>query len=30
VWGAVDWARGLIQQGKPMSREEREAAVPSG
>jgi NADPH-dependent 2,4-dienoyl-CoA reductase/sulfur reductase-like enzyme len=29
VWGAVDWARGLIQQAKPMTREEREAAVPA-
>jgi NADPH-dependent 2,4-dienoyl-CoA reductase/sulfur reductase-like enzyme len=28
VWNAVDWARGLIQQAKPMTREEREAAVP--
>ncbi len=28
VWGAVDWARGLIQQGKAMTRAEREAAVP--
>jgi NADPH-dependent 2,4-dienoyl-CoA reductase/sulfur reductase-like enzyme len=29
VWNAVDWARGLIQQAKPMTREEREAAVPA-
>jgi 3-phenylpropionate/trans-cinnamate dioxygenase ferredoxin reductase subunit len=28
VWGAVDWARGLIQQRTPMTRAEREAAVP--
>jgi 3-phenylpropionate/trans-cinnamate dioxygenase ferredoxin reductase subunit len=29
VWGAVDWARGLIQEAKPMTREQREAALPS-
>ena len=29
VWGAVDWARGMIQQRKPTTREEREAAVPA-
>lgn len=28
TWNAVDWARGLIEQGRPMTREEREAAVP--
>ena len=28
VWNAVDWARGLIREAKPMTREEREAAIP--
>jgi NADPH-dependent 2,4-dienoyl-CoA reductase/sulfur reductase-like enzyme len=27
-WGLVDWARELIRSGKPMSREERLAAMP--
>lgn len=29
TWGAVDWARGMIQARKPTTREEREAAVPA-
>jgi len=28
VWDSVEWARGLIREAKPMTREEREAAVP--
>jgi len=27
VWDKVEWARGLIREGKPMSHEEREALV---
>jgi NADPH-dependent 2,4-dienoyl-CoA reductase/sulfur reductase-like enzyme len=29
VWGAVDWARSLVRAAKPMSSEERAAAVPA-
>jgi hypothetical protein len=29
TWNAVDWARGLIKEGKTLTREEREAAVPA-
>jgi NADPH-dependent 2,4-dienoyl-CoA reductase/sulfur reductase-like enzyme len=29
VWNAVDWARGLIRQAKPMTHRELEAAVPA-
>jgi 3-phenylpropionate/trans-cinnamate dioxygenase ferredoxin reductase subunit len=29
VWGAVDWARGLVQQAKPMTHQELEAALPA-
>ncbi len=29
TWGAVDWARGLVREGRVMSREERAAAVPA-
>lgn len=29
-WGLVDWARGLIREGKVMTREERRAAIPAG
>jgi NADPH-dependent 2,4-dienoyl-CoA reductase/sulfur reductase-like enzyme len=28
TWGAVDWARGLIEQRKPSTREEREKWTP--
>ncbi len=28
VWEAVEWARGLVRAGRPMSAAEREAAVP--
>jgi len=30
TWNAVDWARALIEERRPMTREEREAAVPGG
>ena len=30
TWGAVDWARGLIAQKAPTTREEREALQPPG
>ncbi|HEY3217347.1 MAG TPA: FAD-dependent oxidoreductase [Candidatus Eisenbacteria bacterium] len=29
TWGAVDWARGLIQEAKPMTNAARVAAVPA-
>jgi len=29
TWGALDWARGLIQEAKPMSSAARVAAVPA-
>ncbi|HVP15508.1 MAG TPA: FAD/NAD(P)-binding oxidoreductase [Terriglobales bacterium] len=30
VWGAVEWARSLVRAAKPMTSEEREAAIPTG
>ena len=29
-WDKVEWARGLIRAGKPMTHEERVASVPAG
>jgi NADPH-dependent 2,4-dienoyl-CoA reductase/sulfur reductase-like enzyme len=29
VWGAVDWARGLVREGRPTTSAERAAAIPA-